>query len=48
MRAELVDHMVEFLQHFLAVGDSPAEGNAAFAWIPGISWSDHWSFWTES
>ena len=23
----------------------PSEGSAAPAWLPGIGWSDHWSFW---
>lgn len=26
----------------------PAEQAAAFAWIPGVGWSDHSSFWRES
>jgi len=25
----------------------PSEGIATFAFIPGIGWSDHWSFWQE-
>ena len=25
----------------------PSEGTAAPAWITGIGWSDHWSFWRE-
>lgn len=25
----------------------PSEGTAAPAWIPGIGWSDQWSFWQE-
>jgi Zn-dependent M28 family amino/carboxypeptidase len=25
----------------------PSEGIAAPRWIPGIGWSDHWSFWKE-
>jgi Zn-dependent M28 family amino/carboxypeptidase len=25
----------------------PSEGVAAPAWIPGVDWSDHWSFWQE-
>lgn len=25
----------------------PAEGIAASSWLPGIGWSDHWSFWQE-
>lgn len=23
----------------------PSEGVATFGWIPGVFWSDHWSFW---
>jgi hypothetical protein len=23
----------------------PSEGAALPAWIPGVDWSDHWSFW---
>jgi hypothetical protein len=23
----------------------PSEGTAAPGWVPGIAWSDHWSFW---
>ena len=23
----------------------PSEGGALWEWIPGVSWSDHWSFW---
>jgi len=23
----------------------PSEGTATFGWIPGVFWSDHWSFW---
>lgn len=25
----------------------PSEGAALLGWIPGIGWSDHWSFWKE-
>lgn len=39
--------VVEFLRHFMAVTDFPVEGVASFEWIPGINWSDHWSFWKE-
>ncbi len=39
--------VVEFLRHFMAAGDFPVEGVATFPWIPGINWSDHWSFWKE-
>jgi Zn-dependent M28 family amino/carboxypeptidase len=37
----------QFLRHFTATSDFPVEGAATFQWIPGVSWSDHWSFWTE-
>jgi len=39
--------VVEFLRHFTSVSDFPVEAIAAFEWIPGITWSDHWSFWKE-
>lgn len=25
----------------------PCEGLAAPGWVPGVSWSDHWSFWQQ-
>jgi hypothetical protein len=31
----------------MAATDLPVEGAAAFAWIPGVDWSDHGSFWRE-
>jgi Zn-dependent M28 family amino/carboxypeptidase len=39
--------VVEFLGHFMSVSDFPVEAIAAFEGIPGIGWSDHWSFWKE-
>jgi Zn-dependent M28 family amino/carboxypeptidase len=39
--------VVEFLRHFMAASPFPVEGAATFEWIPGINWSDHWSFWKE-
>jgi Zn-dependent M28 family amino/carboxypeptidase len=39
--------VVDFLRHFMSESDFPVEGVAAFEWIPGINWSDHWSFWKE-
>jgi hypothetical protein len=39
--------VVDFLRHFMTATDFAVEGAAAFEWIPGINWSDHWSFWTE-
>lgn len=41
------DLVVAFLRHFMSESDFPVEGVATFAWIPGINWSDHWSFWKE-
>jgi hypothetical protein len=41
------DLVVDFLRYFIAATDFPVEGTATFAWIPGINWSDHWSFWKE-
>jgi hypothetical protein len=38
---------VDFLRQFMSVSDFPVEGVATFSWIPGINWSDHWSFWKE-
>ena len=31
----------------MAATDFPVEGAATFAWIPGVDWSDHGSFWRE-
>jgi len=39
--------VVDFMRHFMTATDFPVEGAATFEWIPGINWSDHWSFWTE-
>lgn len=33
------------LAAFKASTDFPAEGTAIFGWLPGVSWSDHLSFW---
>jgi len=27
--------------------DFPSEGGAIAGWVPGVGWSDHWSFWKE-
>jgi hypothetical protein len=32
---------------FRAHASIPAQGAAAPSWVPGIWWSDHWSFWLE-
>lgn len=39
--------VVDFLRSFMEESDFPVEGIAAFESVPGISWSDHWSFWRE-
>ena len=39
--------VVTFLRHFMEATDFPVEGAATFGWIPGVDWSDHWSFWKE-
>jgi len=33
------------IRSFRAHSTFPSEGIVAPAFIPGISWSDHWSFW---
>ncbi len=35
------------VQSFRASTDFPSEGGAIPGWIPGVDWSDHWSFWQE-
>lgn len=30
---------------FRTVSEMPSEGTALPAWVPGVGWSDHWSFW---
>jgi Zn-dependent M28 family amino/carboxypeptidase len=37
----------DFLRHFLAATDFPAEAAATLESVPGIGWSDHWAFWQE-
>ena len=32
---------------FRAHATLPTQGAAAPAWVPGVWWSDHWSFWLE-
>jgi hypothetical protein len=34
-------------RHFRSTTKFPSEGAAAPADIPGVSWSDHWSFWQQ-
>jgi Zn-dependent M28 family amino/carboxypeptidase len=42
-RALLHEAIASFRRH----AGIPSEGIAAPAWIPGVDWSDHWSFWRE-
>lgn len=37
----------ERVRAFRARSDFPCEHLAAFAWVPGVAWSDHTSFWRE-
>jgi hypothetical protein len=37
----------EVLASFRRQAEFPSEGVAAPAFIPGVDWSDHWSFWQE-
>jgi len=39
--------VVDFMTRFMSATDFPIEGVATFEGVPGISWSDHSSFWTE-
>lgn len=32
---------------FRETASFPSEGGAIPGWIPGVGWSDHWSFWKE-
>jgi len=42
-RTLLHDVIASFRRH----AEFPSEGVAAPAFIPGVNWSDHWSFWQE-
>ena len=37
--------VLTFTEHFMEEMDFPVECGALFGFIPGIDWSDHWSFW---
>jgi hypothetical protein len=39
--------VVDFMTRFMSATDFPVEGVATFEWVPGVNWSDHWSFWCE-
>jgi Zn-dependent M28 family amino/carboxypeptidase len=42
-RGLLLESVTAFRRH----ARFPSEGLAAPAWITGVDWSDHWSFWEE-
>jgi Zn-dependent M28 family amino/carboxypeptidase len=37
----------QLLTAFRRAARFPSEGGALWEWIPGVAWSDHWSFWKE-
>jgi Iap family predicted aminopeptidase len=37
----------QLLAAFRRHAEFPSEGGALWQWIPGVEWSDHWSFWQE-
>lgn len=37
--------VVDVLGHFMRASDLPVEGVASPGFVPGVYWSDHWSFW---
>ena len=37
----------QLLTAFRRHAQFPSEGAALWEWIPGVAWSDHWSFWKE-
>jgi Zn-dependent M28 family amino/carboxypeptidase len=37
----------QLLAAFRRHAQFPSEGGALWEWIPGVAWSDHWSFWKE-
>jgi Zn-dependent M28 family amino/carboxypeptidase len=37
----------QLLTSFRRHAQFPSEGGALWEWIPGVAWSDHWSFWKE-
>jgi Zn-dependent M28 family amino/carboxypeptidase len=39
------DLVRQSIDTFRRTTEFPSQGTAAPAWVPGIGWSDHWSFW---
>lgn len=37
----------QLLTAFRRHAQFPSEGGALWEWVPGVAWSDHWSFWKE-
>jgi Zn-dependent M28 family amino/carboxypeptidase len=44
---ENADRVTHLLTAFRRHARFPSEGGALWEWIPGVAWSDHWSFWKE-
>jgi Zn-dependent M28 family amino/carboxypeptidase len=44
-RSRTLLHQV--MSAFRGSAQFPSEGAAAPEWVPGVGWSDHWSFWKE-
>jgi hypothetical protein len=43
----ILDFLLSTITHFLEVATIPSEGAVTFGSLPGIGWSDHWSFWQK-
>jgi hypothetical protein len=39
--------LIQAIGTFRAHASIPTQGAAAPSWVPGVWWSDHWSFWRE-
>lgn len=39
--------LLKAISAFRAHASMPTQGVAAPSWVPGVWWSDHWSFWRE-
>jgi len=37
----------QVLKSFRSHTKFPSEGVCLFSWVPGVDWSDHWSFWKQ-
>lgn len=46
-KMEYASWVRQLLTAFRRQAQFPSEGGAVWEWIPGVAWSDHWSFWKE-